>query len=185
MAPLPDNALPYGVRDIKVTPITADVAAAITYGTMVDLPASQTLSWSETEDFEQLRGDDTVVAERGNGPLIDWTLEQGGISLNAYKVIVGGTTTASGTTPNQKVTHAKLGTDARPYFRVDGQAINDNGGDTKVTLYRCKATGKIDGSFENGKFKTTAISGTGYPNADNKLYDTVQGETAAAIIQPV
>lgn len=181
---LPDTALPYGLRDVKVTPITADVAGSITYGTFVDLPVSRTLSWKEKEDFEQLRGDDKVAAERGNGPLIDWSLEKGGVSLAAYAVIAGGTTTASGTTPNQKVTYQKAGTDSRPYFRVDGQAINDNGGDTHVILYRCKATGDIEGAFEDGGFTIQSCSGTGYPNADDELYDIIYNETAADITQP-
>ena len=55
------TSLPYGLRDIKVTPISA----AGVIGTMVDLPNARTLSFEENEDFVQLRGDDKVVAERG------------------------------------------------------------------------------------------------------------------------
>ena len=182
---LPTYALPYGMRDIKLTPITANVAAGITYGTMVDLPASRTLSWSQSEDFEQLRGDDTVVAERGNGPLIEWELEGGGISLDAKAVLDGSVNTTSGVSPNAVKTNAMLGTTAKPYFRIDGMAINDNGGDTKVILYRCKATGGVEGEFSEGSFTLTSASGNGYPNADDKLMDILHAETSTAIIQPV
>jgi hypothetical protein len=182
---LANHALPYGVRDIKLTPITANVAGAITYGTFVDLPASRTLSWSHSEDFEQLRGDDTVVAERGNGLLIEWELEGGGISLDAKAVLDGSVNTTSGVSPNAKKTNALTGTTAKPYFRIDGKAINDNGGDTHVTIYRAKATGGVEGEFAEGSFTLTSASGTAYPNADNELKDIVHNETATDIIQPV
>lgn len=179
---LPANALPFGLRDVKLTPI--DAAGA--YGSIVDLPASRTFSFSESEDFEELRGDDIVQAEHGNGPLIDWDLEQGGISLAALKVMAGGTLTQSGVTPNLKNLWAKGGLDARPYFYVEGQAINDNAGDTHVILYRCKATGDIGGEFSEGSFAMLGTSGRAYPDTlhSNKLWDIVHNETAAASVVP-
>lgn len=174
------NALPYGLRDVKLTPISS--AGAL--GTMVDLPAARTLTWSESEDFETLRGDDQVQAEHGNGAMVSWDLEQGGISLAAYAVIAGGTVTSTGTTPNVVKTYQKNVFDARPYFRIDGQAINDNGGDTHVIIHKCKATGDIGGEFAEGGFNVTKASGSGNPNASGDLYDVVQNETAADIVQP-
>ena len=182
---VPNPALPYGMRDIKVTPITANIAAAITYGTMVDLPAAQTLSWNTTEDYEQVRGDDIVQGEHGNGRLIEWELAAGGIGIDAVAVIMGGTVSSTGTTPAIVKKLETLGTTAAPYFRIDGQAINDNGGDTKVVIYRAKATGGFEGAFEDGTFMSTGISGNGYPNADNKLMDILSYETATNIAQPV
>lgn len=178
-------ALPFGMRDVKVTPITANAVGAITYGTFVDLPASQTLSWNTTEDYEQVRGDDIVQGEHGNGRLIEWELEAGGISVDAAAVIMGGVVTSSGTTPAVVKTLAWLGTTAAPYFRIDGQAINDNGGDTKVIIYRAKATGGMEGEFADGSFVTSGLSGNGYANADDKLFDIKHFETATAISQPV
>lgn len=181
---LPVNSLPYGLRDVKLTPIDPSTGA---YGVMVDLPASRTLTWAESEDFEQLRGDDIVQAERGNGPVGSWDLEQGGISLAAYAVISGGTTGEAGISPNIIRTFSKTGLQARPYFRVDGQAINDNGGDTHVILYRCKSTGDIGGEFTDGAFTVTKCSGSFYPdqNHASKLYDVIANETVTSIIQPV
>ena len=54
--PLP-TPLPYGIRDIKVTPYT-DAAATTLAATSIDLPNARTLSFSETEEFTELRGDD-------------------------------------------------------------------------------------------------------------------------------
>ena len=107
------TALPYGLRDVKVTPISS----AGVLGTPVDLPNSRTFSFEEAEDFEELRGGDKVVATRGGGASVSWELEAGGISLEAYVVINGGTLVSSGTAPNQKKTYSKKSTDAKPRSR--------------------------------------------------------------------
>lgn len=175
------TTLPYGLRDVKVAPY--DVSDG-TIGTMVDLPNSQTLSFSETEDYQQLRGDDKVVAERGNGPVVEWELESGGISLEAYVVINGGTLTTSGITPNVKRTYSKKTTDARPNFWAEGQAISESGGDFHVVLERCKATGGVEGELADGEFWVSSASGSGIGNLTDDLYSFVENETAAAIVQP-
>ena len=57
------TAIPYGLRDIKITPYTD--AAGTVLGSPIDLPYARTLSFTDTEDFEELRGDDRVVATHG------------------------------------------------------------------------------------------------------------------------
>lgn len=177
-----DKALPYGLRDIKITPISA----AGVYGTMIDLPVARTLSWSDTIDTEELRGDDKVYAERESSGTLDWDLESGGIPLAAYAAIAGGAVTQSGSTPAVKRTYSKDAADARPYFYLEGQSINDNGGDTHVVMYRCKATGDIGGEFSDGTFLLTSCSGRGYPDAlhGDKIYDIVHNETEVATVVP-
>lgn len=181
--PLTTHALPYGLRDVRLTPFTT--AAATAYGTGIDLPVSRTFSFSETEDFEELRGDDQAVASRGQGPTLEWELESGGLPFDAYKVMAGGTIVDSGTTPNQKRVYSKLATDSRPYFKVEGQAISDSGGDVHGIVYKCKADGDLEGEFGQGAFQLLSASGKAYGStvtADlGKLYDFVQNETAVAI----
>ena len=92
--PLP-TALPYGIRDIKITPYT-DAAATTLAATSIDLPNARTLSFSETEDFTELRGDDEVVTTRGQGPSVEWELEAGGLDFAACKAMQGGTITETG-----------------------------------------------------------------------------------------
>lgn len=169
--------LPFGLRDVKVTPLTGGTA-----GTSVDLPNAQTMQFSEAEDTEQLRGDDGLVAIHGKGPTVDWQLGAGGISLEAYAVINGGTVTTTGVTPNQVKLYSKKGTDSRPYFRAEGQSISDSGGDFHVVLYKCKVTGNVTGEQADGSFWVTGASGTALPTtSDSKLYDFVQNETSTAI----
>jgi len=176
---LPDLALPFGIRDIKLKPLDA---AGENPGTMVDLPAARTLSFTEAEEFEELDGDDVKIATHGAGPYTEWELEGGGISLLAYKVIAGGANVLTGTAPNEKRTYTKLRTDARPYFQPEGQAISDSGGDVHCVLYRCKADGDLEGEFANGGFFLTQCSGKGYGSAvSNKLYEFVHNESVVAI----
>lgn len=175
---LANPTLPYGLRDVKLRPIDA----AGTVGASVDLPVARTLSFTEAEDFEELRGDDKVVAIRGKGPKIEWELESGGISLNAHKIMSGGTTTASGVAPNEKLSLKKLTTDVRPYFQAEGQSISDSGGDFHALLYKLRASDSLEGEMADGQFWLTSASGEGIGNAANELYEFTANETAVAIV---
>jgi hypothetical protein len=151
-------------------------------GVGVDLPNSRTFSFSEAESFEELRGDDGLVAVHGTGPAVDWSLEGGGISFEAVKTMYGGTITETGTTPAIVKTFSKTATDQRPYFQVEGQAISDSGGDFHVLLYKCRCTGELSGEMGDGAFWLTGASGRALPNGAGKLYDFVQNEAVVAIV---
>lgn len=176
--PLASNALPYGLRDIKLFPLTGG-----TPGSAVDLPNARTMSFEESEDFEELRGDDKVVAVRGKGAVVDFEVESGGISLEAYVVMNGGAVAVSGVAPNSKKTYTKKSTDARPEFKAEGQAISDNGGDFHVVLHRCKATDGVSGELSDGGFWLTGCSGQAIGRAsDDVIYEFVHNETVAPIV---
>lgn len=177
------TVLPYGLRDVRITPYT-DASALVLVSTSIDLPNAQTFTFSDSEDFEDLRGDDHLVTSHGNGSEVQWELGAGGISLEAYQALNGGTVTTTGVTPNQIKTYSKGIYDVRPSFRVEGQAISDAGGDMHCVIYRCKCTGEITGSMEDSKFWITDAKGMGYANLAsplNRLYDFVQNETAVTI----
>lgn len=177
--------LPYGLRDVKLTPYT-DATATVLGTPSVDLPYSRTFSFSEAEDFTELRGDDKLVTTRGQGASVDWDLEAGGLSLEALKVMNGGAIVETGTTPNQKKTYTKKVTDSRPFFKVEGQAISDSGGDLHCVLDRNRTTGNIEGEFGDGQFWLTGASGVTLPSLiaagsrTDILYEFVQNETAVA-----
>lgn len=181
--------LPFGLRDVKLKAYT-DAAATTLGSTPVDLPNSRTLSFSETEDFEELRGDDALQASHGSGPNVEWELEGGGVSLEAVALMYGGTVTTSGVAPNQVKTLTKRSGDVRPYFQIEGQSISDSGGDLHIVIPRCKATGDLSGELGEGKFFLTGASGTGFPskiaadidvNGSAIVWKIVDNETATAI----
>lgn len=181
---LQPTALPFGMRQVRLTPYT-DVSATALAASSVALPNSQVFSFTETEDFEDLRGDDRLQTSHGKGPQIDWELTAGGISLDAYYVLAGGQAPiTTGVTPNQIKTYRKLVTDARTPFKAEGRAISDNGGDVHMVVYRCKTTGDIEGKFEDGTFYLTQCSGTGYASLISPVdavYDIVENETPVVI----
>lgn len=176
------ETLPYGLRDVKLTAYTNTTTLA---GTSIDLVNSRTMTFEEAESFDELRGDDKIITTRGKGSAVNWELEAGGISLEAYQAINGGTITSSGTTPAQKKLYQKKVTDARPEFKAEGQAISESGGDFHVVLYRCKATGSVSGSLGDGVFWLTNAKGQAMPSrlaaSIDALYDFVQNETAVVI----
>lgn len=175
------ETLPFGLRDVALYTLTT----AGVKGTKVDLPNARTFSFEEAEDFEELRGDDKIVATRGKGPSVDWDLEAGGISLEALVVINGGAVTQTGTTPAQIKKYAKKATDQRPEFFVEGQALSESGGDFHALIYRAKATDGVSGELADSAFFLTSASGSALPSRAaatiDALYDLVQNETAVAI----
>lgn len=177
------TSLPFGLRQVKLTPL--DAAGALVTASSAFLPASRTFTFKETEDFEELTGDDKVIASHGKGPVVQWDLEGGGIALPVWKILSGGAIVSAGTTPAVIKTFTKLATDARPYFQVEGRAISDSGGDYGMRVYRCKADGDLEASLAGGSFLLTAASGKGYGDvSSDKLYDFIQQETAAALVLP-
>lgn len=177
------TALPYGMRDVKLTKYT-DSAGSVLDTVSVDLPNMQTFSFSETEEFQELRGDDKVVAIRGKGSMVEWEIDAGGISLAAWEILTGGTVILTGLTPNRKWVLRKLSTAARPYFRAEGQAISDSGGDVHMIVYRARCNDNVSGDLADGEFFITNAKGQGLPMQQDNfdlLYDIVQNETAVPI----
>lgn len=173
------ESLPFGLRDVKITPLSA----LGVLGTIVDLPNARTFSFEESEDFEELRGDDKVVATRGQGASVNWELESGGISLEALVVLNGGVVAVTGTGGTEKKTYTKKVTDARPEFQTEGQAMSESGGDFHVVLPRCKSNGSISGELGDGAFWLTGASGVALSRkSDDVLYTFVQNATATTIV---
>lgn len=176
------NLMPFGLRDVRLTPLGADGS---TPGTPVDLPSAQTFSFADAADSEELRGDDVLKAKHETNAHVEWSLEAGGISFEAWAVIAGGTVTTTGVTPAVQKKFKKNANNVRPYFKAEGQAINDNGGDTHGLVYKCKADGSLEGEMAEGSFWISSAEGTGFPSTEaatlNDLYDFIANETAIPI----
>lgn len=177
------TALPYGMRDCKLTPYE-DEGGSTLGDISYDLPNMQTFSFSETEEFQELRGDDRTVTTRGRGSQVEWSLEAGGYNIVIWSILTGGMIIEEGLAPNRRVIMRKFSTASRDYFRMEGQAISDSGGDVHSIVYRCRANDTIEGTFADGEFFITSASGAGLPLLDEDfdlLYDHIHNETATAI----
>lgn len=187
------NALPYGLRDVQLLQYSS--LAATTFGTtLVDLPVARTFSFNDTEEYEDLRGDDKLVTSHGQGSQVEWEIESGGISFAAHAILAGGVVVETGITPNQVKRYRKKTTDQRPFFTALGQAINDNGGDFQGVVWCCRSTGNVEGELADGQFLIPSVSGIGFPcrvsgmvngiEILDSVYDFVQRETAGSISAP-
>ena len=88
------------------------------------------------------------------------------------------------TTPARSITVRKFATASRPYFRTEGQAMSDSGGDLHTLIYRCRCNDNLEGEFADGEFFVTSVSGVGLPLLDadfDLLYDIIQNEEATPI----
>lgn len=178
-----DKALPFGIRQTKITPYTTP--QAVTLGTGALYGNARTLSFEEAEDYEELRGDDKVIAIVGLGATVEWEMENGGIDVIAFKTINGGASVTTGTTPAQVTTYTKKVTDARPYFQAEGRAVSDLGGDFNVRLIRCRASEGVTGELADGAFWLSGASGVALPalltGKVDVLYEFVLNETAVPL----
>lgn len=187
------TTLPYGLRDIKLVQYPS--LEATSFGTtLVDLPNARTMSFNDTEEYTDLRGDDKLITSHGQGSQIEWEIESGGYSFAAHAIVAGGVVIETGIAPNQKKRYRKKSSDQRPFFVAIGQAISDSGGDMHAILYLCRATGDVEGQMQDAEFVTPSISGTGFPcrvsglvagtEIQDTVYDFLQNETISAITAP-
>lgn len=167
---MPFGDKPFGLRDVKLTNAGGTV--------QVDLPSGQTFSFSERIKSGELSGDDKTLAVMAFSDAAEWSLEAGGISLEAYALMTGRTATVAGTTPNQTDTMVGSVQQAFPYFKVYGKALDDATGDVHCKLGKCKLT-SIEGQFGDGAFFITQCSGVAIGDSGGAIFTFVQNETAA------
>lgn len=162
---------PFGIRDVKITDISGS--------TQVDLPSSRMLTFRERVKSGELSGDDKTLALVSRADAIEWELEAGGISLEAYALLTGRSASSSGTTPNRTNTLTGEATEQFPYVKIYGKAVGDGSDDIHVKIWKTKVMGPLEGSFQDGEFFVSKCSGVGIDDGTNGVWDLVQNETAA------
>lgn len=187
------TSLPYGLRDVKLVKYT-NLEANVFGSVLVDLPNSRTFSFTDSEEYTELRGDDKLVTSHGQGTSVEWEIESGGISFAAHAILAGGVVVESGISPNQVKRYRKKSSDQRPFFTTIGQSISDAGGDFQGILWLCRSTGNVEGELADGEFLVPGVSGTGFPcrvagnvagmEITDSVYDFVQSETIGNILAP-
>jgi hypothetical protein len=161
---------PFGLRDVKVTNIGGT--------SQVDLPAGRQLSVTERVVNSEMTGDDRIQAVVSFVEGLEWSLEAGGISLEALAIVTGRTATESGSTPNRTLTMSTAAGDNFPYFKIYGKSVSDEGDDIHVKIWKAKCTA-LEGTYQEGEFYLTSCSGIAVDDDSNGIYDVVQNETAA------
>jgi hypothetical protein len=165
---------PFGLYDVKLTNIGGTVV-------QVDLPAAQTLKFTERVKSGELMGDDAIKAVAAYTEAVEWSLEAGGISLEAYALITGRTATESGTTPTRTKTLTGRAGAHYPYFKIYGKVIGSGTDDVHCKIFKAKVTGNVEGTFKGGEFWVTSCSGIAVDDGTNRIYEFVENETATTL----
>ena len=163
---------PFGLRDLKLTKIDGSV--------QVDLPYGMTLSFKERVTSGELRGDDATVSIVAITDAAEWSIEAGGISLEAYALMTGRSVVTAGTTPNRTTTLSANAGDNFPYFKIYGKIINDDGSDIHVLIYKAKLTDGLEGEWKDGEFFIQSASGIAIDDG-SKMFEMVHNETATTV----
>lgn len=170
-------AYAYGLTDIKIFPLSGP---SDTVGTAVAVPAGRVMTVDPTEDTVELTGYNGVVATDVSNTAADVTLEFGGVDLDVFAVLGGGTVASSGTTPNVVRTYkAGMAGVARPYVRIIGKALYGSGDvwiDVKKVKFQIPG-----GNFNEGEFYVASIDGQAVRDSDGELINFIDHETATAI----
>jgi len=175
------------LADAKIAQMTADSGSSPTYSSSVDVQGVVKIGISPKVENKKLYGDNKLLDIWSKTTEVEVDVECAVLSLDAMKIIQGGSVTASGTSPNQKQTYSLKGNDAAPgYFKIEGQWLyaGSGVGDVHIVLYKVKVTEPpsyevqgADGNFGTVRFKGIAIPCL----SNNNWYDVVINETATPI----
>lgn len=170
---MPYGDKPFGLTDVKLTSLDGSV--------QVDLPAAQMLTFKERIVAGEMRGDDILQAVVSISEAVEWELEAGGISLEAWALMTGHTQAETGTSPNQVNTYTITAGRHYPYFKIYGRMIGDDvTSDVHVKLNKCKLTSPIEGEFKDKEFWVTKAGGVAVSNGTN-VGQIVQNETGTTL----
>lgn len=173
----------YGITDCKIAPVTADTSGGTTYGSLVDVPGVKSMEISGTVTSKRNRGDNKLLAVRSLIESMQAMVPYAQLSLDVLAAIAGGSTTDTGTTPNQKSTYSQLGANTPKYFKLEAKtdAMDFITGDGHILLYKCVITAFPTFGFAEEDFAGYQLQAESMPRGDDKQFDIVFNETAAAI----
>jgi hypothetical protein len=178
----------FAVEDAKLAKLTADPSGGTaTYGSLIDVPGIKSIGLSGTVEAKELRGDNSLLDARSVLKSLTLSVAHAKISLDVLPILLGGTSTDSGTTPNQKVTYDLAGTDSPNYWKFEAKTPTDGvdfiGGDGHIILHKCVVSGLPDVGFAEEDYRNVGFEAVTSPllATGRKWLTIALNETAAAI----
>jgi hypothetical protein len=165
------GAKAFGLREIKL----------VVGATLVSLNAAQTMTFKERVKSGELSGNDHTLAVVAFSDALEWELEEGGISMQAYGLITGRTPALTGSGTAEVLTLNADALTSFPYFKIYGKSIGDAGDDVHVKIYKAKVIGGIEGQFTDGEFFVSKCAGVAIDDGTTGIYDIIHNETATAL----
>ena len=184
--PISHDSKLYAVEDAKIAKLLTDPSGgSATYDTLIDVPGIKTVSLTFDLENKELRGDNRRLDSDTTLAGVTVAFSHAKLSLNALAVMLGGTNTDSGSTPNQKATFTRLGADALNYFKLEAKTptagVDTGTGDAHMVFYKLKlATYELGFAEEDYQIFSGTAQGVVMLSND-KYFDIVFNETAAAI----
>jgi len=169
----------FGLNDVKI----ATWNATNDYGEEVDVPSVQLMGTTLATVSAQLEGDDSIQASASRAIGGEVRVRFGSISIAALEIILGNTSTASGSAQD----HFKVsGGDAMPYIGICGKALAEEGsGDTHVFIPKCKLMGDLTiAQLEYGRFAIPEATIQIVDDATFGLINIIEHATAADVAIP-
>jgi hypothetical protein len=177
----------FAVSDCKISKLTADPAGGTaTYATAVDVPGIKTMSIGGDVNTVELRGDNQSLDQNSVLGSLTVSVEHAKISLDVLDVLLGTTTTDSGTTPNMIATTVLLGTNTMNYFKIEGKTPTAGAdtvtGDLHFVLHKCILSSFPDLGLAEEDYQTVSFEAVAIPLLANaKSLSIVANETAVVI----
>lgn len=178
----------FAVSDAKISKITADASGgSTTYATSIDVPGIKSVTIGGDINSQDLRGDNTLLDYNAVLTGISLSFEYAKLQLDALGVMLGGSVTDSGTTPNQVATYSQLATQTFNYFKFEARTptagVDTITGDAHIVLYKCILTDFPELGFAEEGYKTYSVGAKAMPalGTGTKWMDIVLNETQAVI----
>jgi len=162
---------PFGLHEVKLK----------RGATVIALPASRVLKIKERVKSSELEGDDAILSVNSTVDAAEFELEAGGISLEAYGLMTGRSTSVEGVTPNESKTLRGRAGDHFPYFTIYGKVLGENADDIHCKVFKAKLTEGMDGSFQYGQFFVNTCKGIAVDDGTHGIWEFAQNETATAL----
>lgn len=162
---------PFGLQAVKI----------VKGATVSTLPVAQTLKFKERVKSNELPGNDRIAAVNAIVEAVEWELEAGGISLEAYALMTGRTVEVDGVSPAETTTLTGNAGQVYPYFKIYGKVMGVDADDIHVKIFKAKLTEGLEGTFGNGEFFVTSCKGIAVDDGTNGIWEFVQNETAAEL----
>ena len=171
----------YGIEEAKIWPLTGDSAEGLTYGSPVEISGISSLTINPVFESEILRGDNRILDVYRKPTMLEWEIRNAKLSLDALEIMLGGSVSLSGTTPDQTQTYVLSHGNMPKFFKLEGKSLFTDVGDVHFVLYKCKIDSmELEADQEN--YTEISVRGLAVTTKNNdELMRIVFNETQTAI----
>jgi hypothetical protein len=163
------------LRNLLVAKVTADTAAALTFGTAIPLGVQSELTFGLNQVTEDLKGARGTVESDKYVDNATWNLKHGEISLDLWALAFGGTVVQDpesgvGAGDSKSLYGLKQGLSAG-YIGIIGQPVTIAGGpaDYYIALLKCQVESFDPGKMGGGGWSEVTMGGRAFYTSKDKL----------------